>query len=145
MNISESGIDLIASHEGLRLTAYPDPGTGGEPWTIGYGHTGGVSQDDTCTEEQAREWLKEDAQTAVRCVNQSVSGNLTQNQFDALCSFVFNLGCNALRNSTLLRCVNAGEDEQAAGEFGKWCHSNGKTLPGLVARRQAESELFLTA
>src|SRR4051812_37911101 len=100
-------------HEGCKLTAYPDPATGGEPYTIGVGHTGGVRAGDTCTEEQAREWLRRDAQTAVRCVNASVKGNLTQNQFDALCSLVFNIGCGNFGKSTLLRRLNEGDDAAA--------------------------------
>ena len=143
MNISDSGLDFIMAHEGIRLSAYPDPATGGEPWTIGVGHTGGVQPGDTCTQEQAREWLREDAQTAVRCVNQSVGRDLTQNQFDALVSLVFNIGCGNFGKSTLLKCLNAGNDNAAAQEFLKWDRAGGKEMAGLLKRRQDESALFM--
>ena len=145
MDISDSGLDFIMAHEGVRLSAYPDPATGGEPWTIGVGHTGGVQAGDTCTEEQAREWLRDDAQQAVRCVNNSVKGQVTQNQFDALVSLVFNIGCGNFGKSTLLRCINAGDDSAAAQEFLKWDRAAGREMAGLLKRRQDESDLFLTA
>lgn len=143
MKCSEEGLELIRKFEGCKLAAYPDPGTGGDPWTIGIGHTHGVKPGDTCTEGQAMDWLRVDIGTAERCVNQSVRGVLTQNQYDALCSFVFNLGCGALRNSNLLRCINQGNDVQAATEFLKWDHAGGHVMAGLTKRRQAESELFM--
>lgn len=143
MNISDSGLDFIIAHEGLRLSAYPDPATGGEPWTIGVGHTGGVQQGDMCTEDEAREWLREDAQTAVRCVNNSVRGQLTQNQFDALVSLVFNIGCGNFGKSTLLRRLNEGDDQAAAERFIDWNKANHREMAGLTTRRLAEMELFL--
>ena len=144
MNVSDDGLRFIMAHEGCRLTAYPDPATGGEPWTIGVGHTNGVQPGDTCTEEQAREWLRIDSETAVRCVNASVNGVLTQNQFDALVSLVFNIGCGNFRKSTLLIRINEGDDISAAAEFLKWDKAAGREMAGLLARRQDESELFLT-
>lgn len=144
MNISDTGVDLIAKHEGLRLSAYPDPATHGEPYTIGFGHTGGVRAEDSCTEEQARSWLVEDAQTAVRCVNNSVIGAITQNQFDALVSLVFNIGCKNFGRSSLLRELNDGNDERAAQHFSDWNKANHKVMAGLTKRRQVEMELFLT-
>lgn len=143
MKISPAGIAFIKESEVLRLEAYPDPGSGAEPWTIGWGHTRGVKQGDTCTEEQAEIWLAEDLMPVELCIENSVSGPLTQGQHDALCSFVFNLGCVALRNSTLLRKLNAGDDVGAAEEFKRWDHSKGKVLAGLTKRRLAESEMFL--
>jgi lysozyme len=144
MNISDEGIDFIMAHEGCRLVAYPDPGTGGEPWTIGVGHTGGVQAEDTCTEDQAREWLRIDAGTAVRCVNNSVKVILTQSQFDALVSLVFNIGCGNFGKSTLLRCLNDGDEASAAQEFLKWDRAAGREMAGLLARRTDEMNLFLT-
>jgi len=141
---SEAGLEFIAEYEGFRDTAYPDPGTGGAPWTIGYGRAHGVKQGDTCIKEQALEWLRDDIGTAERCINQSVTSVLTQNQHDSLCSWVYNLGCGALRNSNLLRCINQGNDVQAAKEILKWDYSAGRVMAGLTKRRQAESELFLT-
>ncbi|MDO8682413.1 MAG: lysozyme, partial [Armatimonadota bacterium] len=78
MKCSDEGLRFIMEFEGCVLAAYPDPATGGEPWTIGVGHTGGVQPGDTCTEEQALAWLRDDAGTAERCVNASVKGQLTQ-------------------------------------------------------------------
>lgn len=143
MNISDAGLALISQFEGFRADAYPDPATGGEPITIGYGHTGGVCDGDTCTEEQALEWLRQDAQTAVRCVSNSVKYNMTQNQFDALCSLVYNIGCGNFGKSTLLRCLNAGDDEGAATHFVDWNKANHREMAGLTKRREAEMELFL--
>ena len=143
MNVSEAGLALIREFEGCRLTAYPDPGTGGEPWTIGFGHTAGVKMGDTCTQDQADAWLRTDVQGAVRCVVNSVTVPLSQGQIDALTSFVFNLGCSAFRNSSLLRMLNAGHDDAAAQQFERWNRAGGHVLAGLTARREAERELFL--
>lgn len=140
MNISNDGLDLIKSHEGCRLNAYQDSvGV----WTIGYGSIRGVMRGMSITDAEADDRLRQDAQIAEKCVNNSVTISLTQGAFDALCSFVFNLGCGALRNSTLLRKINDGDDNGAADEFGKWNHAGGKVLAGLTARREAEKELFL--
>lgn len=143
MNISAAGIALIKESEELRLDAYPDPGSGAEPWTIGWGSTRGVVAGMTITEEEAEARLKEDIRTVERCLENSVSVTLTQGQYDALCSFTFNLGCLALRNSTLLRKLNAGDDIGAGAEILKWNHSGGRTLAGLTKRRERESEMFL--
>ena len=140
MKCSEDGLALIRKYESCRLEAYLD--SVNIP-TLGFGHTAGVKMGDTCTQEQADTWLEADVQAAVRCVAQSVTGVLTQGQIDALVSFVFNLGCGALRGSTLLRKLNAGEDDAAAQQFLKWDHAGGKVLAGLSARREAEMELFL--
>lgn len=142
MNLSEAGIERIMDHEKLRLTAYQDIGG---VWTIGFGHTGPeVKEGLTITLDAAKALLLSDAETAEKCVNNCVSGNITQGQFDALCSFVFNLGCSALRNSTLLRKLNSGDDIGASEEFEKWDHVNGVIVAGLTKRRLEEKELFLT-
>ena len=143
MNISDEGVDLIKSFEGCRLDAYLDSvGI----CTIGYGHTGSeVKRGDTIDDAEADRLLRSDLRTAEKCINACVTGNLTQNQFDALCSFVFNLGCASLRNSTLLRKLNSGEHEEAAEEFQKWNHAGGKVLSGLTKRRHAEADLFQSA
>lgn len=143
MKTSDSGLDAIMQREGCKLVAYPDPATGGEPWTIGVGHTGGVKQGDTCTQEQALEWLRADAETAERCVNNSVRVALTQNQFDALVSLIFNIGAGNFRNSTLLKKLNEGDDDAAAQQFLVWNKANGHVMQGLVNRREAEREQFL--
>jgi lysozyme len=142
MTISPRGLDLIRQHESCRLEAYQDSvGI----WTIGWGHTLGVKQGDTCTQEQADAWLKSDVHAAENCIDNTVDAALTQPEFDALCSFTFNLGCAALRNSTLLRKLNSGDYDGAAAEFKKWDHAGGKQLAGLTARRAAEAELFEAA
>lgn len=142
MNISDAGLDLIKKHEGCRLEAYRDSvGV----LTIGYGSTLGVREGMVITQDQADERLAQDAHAAERCVNNCVSAQLSQNEFDALCSFVFNLGCASLRNSTLLRKLNAGDYDGAAEEFAKWNHAGGQVLAGLTARRADEAKLFDTA
>jgi len=95
------------------------------------------------TQEQADARLQLDVQTAVSCVNRKVGPALTQNQFDALVSFVFNLGCGAFSGSTLLRLLNAGETAAAAQQFVRWDQAGGHVLEGLLRRREAERDLFL--
>src|SRR4029077_6585034 len=108
MKISDAGLGLIKESEALRLDSYQDVvGI----WTIGYGHTGPeVVEGLHITEDAANALLLSDLETAEKCIDNSVSVQLTQGQYDALCSFVFNLGCMALRNSSLLRKLNAGDD-----------------------------------
>lgn len=133
---------MLREFEGLRLQAYPDPGSGGDPWTIGYGHTKGVKRGDTCTKEQAEAWLLEDAAEAEEAITRMVTVPLTQEQRDALVSFVFNLGAGNLKQSTLLRKLNAGDYTGAANEFKRWVNAAGKPMPGLIRRRAAEAALF---
>lgn len=144
---SDRGVSLVKAFEGLETTAYPDPGNPatGEPWTIGYGHTRGVQKGDTCTEEQATEWLREDLKAAEGAVRHLVDVMLTQNQFDALVSFVFNVGASAFGSSTLLRLLNQWNYEGAADQFKRWNRGASGVLPGLVRRRAAERDLFLEA
>jgi lysozyme len=140
VKISENGLALIQHYEGCRLSAYTD--SAGIP-TIGYGHTKGVQMGDVCSDTQALEWLAQDVTSAEECVTLcTASVRLTQNEFDALVSFTFNLGCAALRNSTLLRKLNAGDRNGAAVEFGRWNHAGGKVVDGLTMRRHAEADLF---
>lgn len=144
MNISPRGVALIQVEEGLRMDAYPDPGTGGEPWTIGYGHTGGVKPRDRITHAQADAFLRADLQRVEACIGEKVRAAMTQAMYDALCSFVFNVGCGAFAKSTLLRKLNAGDFGGAAAEFGRWINAGGKPLPGLVRRRKHERDLFVS-
>lgn len=143
---SDKGLDLIKVSEGFEAEAYPDPGNRvtGEPWTIGYGHTRGVRRGDTCTDAQATDWLREDLQAAEDAVRHMVDVPLTQMQFDALASFVFNVGPSAFGSSTLLRLLNAGDAAGAAEQFKRWNRGADGVLPGLVARRAAERDLFLS-
>ncbi|MBM3603623.1 MAG: lysozyme [Alphaproteobacteria bacterium] len=149
MQTSEKGIALIKAHEGLRLEAYPDPAHGWSVPTIGYGHTSAagsppVTKGMRITEAGATEILRTDLRKFERYVMDAVTVPLNQNQFDALVSFTFNLGPGNLRNSTLLRKLNARDYAGAADQFGQWVKAGGKTLPGLVKRRKAERDLFLT-
>ena len=145
MEYSKNGAHLTESFEGLRLTAYADPGTGGAPWTIGYGHTGlDVHPGLTITQEQAEELLMQDVKKAAAAVNAKVTEGITQEEFDALVDFVFNVGAGNFAASTLLKKVNSGDIHGAAAEFEKWDMAAGKHMAGLLRRRHAEAEEFLS-
>lgn len=131
---------FVSGWEGERLTAYP---CSAGVWTIGFGHTKGVKQGDTCTEEQARAWLLEDlADTQIRLARY-INVPVTQNEAIALVSLAFNVGVGALSCSKLLRKLNSGDREGAAEEFLDFDLANGKRLAGLTRRRKAEHDLFL--
>ncbi len=140
MKTSRQGIELIKRFEGLRLKAYRCPAG---VLTIGWGHTEGVKADVVIDLAEAERLLMEDVAVAERCVNADDAG-LNQNQFDALVSFVFNVGTANYRKSTLRRMVliDAG-DAAIVKEFMRWVYANGKRLPGLVKRREAESEMYV--
>jgi GH24 family phage-related lysozyme (muramidase) len=143
MNISQVGVNLIKSFEGLELQAYKPVPTE-RYWTIGYGHYGSdVQEHQKITSAQAESMLKEDLKVYSYAVNQNVKVQINQNMFDALVSFSYNVGKEALRTSTLLKKLNAGDVIGASNEFDKWTHSAGKVLTGLVIRRKAEKTLFL--
>ncbi|MDK2375269.1 lysozyme [Serratia fonticola] len=146
MNISANGIALIKQFEGCKLKAYKDSvGV----WTIGYGWTQAVDG------KQIKAGMAIDQPTADRllkcgvvqyeqAVNQLVKAKINQQQLDALVSFAYNLGIRSLSTSTLLKKLNAGDKQGAADEFLKWTNAGGKELRGLVTRRAAERELFLS-
>ena len=138
---SRRGKDLIREFEGERLTAYPDPATGGEPWTIGVGHTGGVKRGDTITKPQSDAFLTADLKRFEEAVR-NLCPTTTQNQFDALVSFAFNLGEGNLRDSTLRKLHNAGDYAGAAKQFIRWNRAAGKVMAGLTRRREAEAVLY---
>ena len=144
MKISQHGISLLKEFEGLKLTAYPDPATNGEPFTIGYGSTEGVYEGMTITEDEAEARLHKDVARFEDCVNGALQVSVTQGQFDALVSFAFNLGCANLRKSTLMRKLNSGDAGGAAAEFAVWNRAAGRIMAGLSRRRAAERDLFLT-
>ncbi|PHM29483.1 lysozyme [Xenorhabdus innexi] len=144
MEISENGINAIKRYEGLRLKAYPDPATGAEPWTIGYGHTKGVAPGQVITRQQAEAFLLEDLTPIYSVLQQVVKVALTQGQFDALCSFIFNVGIGNFTHSTLLKKLNEGDYQGAAQEFLRWDQGNGHELPALLARRKSEQKMFLS-
>ncbi len=144
-DISENGYALIRDFEGFENKAYKD--TGGV-WTIGYGtikYPDGrsVKQGDTCTRAQAEQWLKSDCRWVDACLDKYVKANINQNQFDALASFVYNIGENQFRSSTLLAKLNAGDYRVAAANFDRWIYDNGKIITGLVTRRAREKALFM--
>ena len=139
MKTSDKGIELIKKHEALRLTAYLCPAN--VP-TIGYGHTQGVKIGMIITEKQADDFLREDLQTAENAVNRE-NLNINQNQFDALVSFVFNVGTGNFRKSTLLKKLKANpNDNSIISEFAKWKYAKGRELKGLVKRRKQERDLY---
>lgn len=145
MKLNEAGIDLIKSFESLRLNAYPDPGTGGEPITIGYGHTGGISLGDTYTEDEAIQYLQDDLSKFIQGVTDLLTIELSDNQFSSLVSFAFNCGLHNLSSSTLLREINANNFNNITKNFQMWDKANGKVMNGLLRRRTAEANLFLLA
>ncbi|MFZ0633712.1 MAG: lysozyme [Acidobacteriaceae bacterium] len=134
------GLALTEQFEGCRLSAYQDQGG---IWTIGYGHTGPeVCTGMTITLEQAQSLLAKDVSNAAAFVNRAVQVELTQQEFDALVDFVFNLGAGTFERSTLLRLLNAGETAAAAAQFALWDRAGGAVVAGLLRRRQAETALF---
>jgi lysozyme len=143
MKTSEKGLGLIKHFEGLRLKSYLCPG---RIRTVGYGTTRidghPVLEGLTITKAQAEEYLANDVVQFEDIIKVLVRIPLNQNQFDALVSFTYNLGGSALESSTLLRKLNRKEYTLAANEFLKWIRAGGKELPGLIARRAAEKELF---
>lgn len=144
MKIGKDGINLIKQFEGCRLEAYLCPAN---VWTIGFGHTHGVSKGQQITEHQAEQLLIEDLREFERHVSRLVTVPLTQEQFDALVSFTFNLGPAALAGSTLLRLLNQGKYVDAAEQFMRWNKARNRdgelvALPGLTRRRKAEQDLF---
>jgi lysozyme len=141
MMLGAAGTALIKSFETCQLVAYQDQRG---RWTLGWGHAEGVRQGDTCTQEQADAWFLTDTAWACKAIMNEVDVALTQNQFDALTSFTFNVGASAFASSTLLRYLNQSLWTAAANEFDRWDHVNGVTNAGLQRRRAAEKALFLT-
>jgi lysozyme len=143
MNPSQKCIDLIKQFEGVRLESYLCPA---KIWTIGVGHTGStVGPNQKITEHQAEVILNFDLDKFAKGVSDIFKGiTLTQGQFDALVSFSFNCGIQALAGSTLCRHIKAGNFMQAANQFPRWNKAGGKVLPGLTKRREAEKQLFLS-
>jgi lysozyme len=148
MTISPKGLDLIKSFEGLKLNAYLC--SAGVP-TIGYGATYyandvKVKLGDKITQEAAEVLLRKTVRSFEQNVAALLNGTVvSQNQFDALVSFAFNLGTAALAKSTLLKKVKANPNDTAiAAEFGKWVNAGGKKSNGLITRRRLEAELYFT-
>ena len=139
MNLGYNGTKILKFFEGCKLTAYQDSvGV----WTIGYGHTKGVYEGMTITQEEAEQMLLTELEEYEGYVEKYVTVPLTQNQFDALVVWVYNLGPTNFRNSTLLKELNAGNYNAAGQEITRWNKAGGKVLAGLVKRREAEAQLF---
>ncbi len=141
--MNQAGIDLIKSFEGFRSEAYPDPATGGKPWTIGYGFTKGVKPGDTITEAEAELRLKEEVATFEAGVRDVCFKPATENQIAAMTSLAYNIGLANFRSSTVLRRHNFGETFAAAQACLLWDKANGAVMRGLQRRREAERALYL--
>jgi len=150
MNPSDKCYNLIKSFEGYSASAYPDPATDAEPYTIGWGTTvypngEKVKLGDILTLDAANSYLKNEVFQKTQAINSLVTSQLNQNQFDSLCSFVYNVGVGNFKKSTLLKKVNANPDDITIGaEFMKWGKANGKEMKGLIRRRAAESKLYFS-
>lgn len=147
--ISPAGLALIKRFEGCarartdgRFEAYPDPGTGSDPWTIGWGATGkGIGPATVWTQAECDARLERDLARFARDVSRALSDAPTSpEQFDALVSFHYNTG--AIAKATLTKQHKAGRFDEAAQEFGKWVHAGGRRMNGLVRRRAAEAALY---
>jgi lysozyme len=145
MKFSTNGLELLKKLEGFRAKPYPD--SGGK-MTVGYGHLivpgDGVAVGDIIDPMKATELLTKDVQRTVDGVNDNVTSIITQNQFDALVIFAYNVGVSAFKNSTLLKMLKAGDVAGASEQFLRWDKVNGVSIPGLRTRRVAEQTLFNT-
>jgi len=145
MKMSETGLDLLKQWEGVETEKYKDAGG---KWTIGVGHLltreeiMGGKYDDGITEAEALELLAADVGPAEDAVNRYVAVPLNQNQFDALCSMVFNIGASAFQKSTLLKVLNDGDYDGVPEQMLKWVRAGRKILYGLVNRRNNEIKLW---
>jgi len=145
--ISQAGLGFVEAEEGCVLHVYPD--AIGRP-TVGTGRLlagmtlaqAYAAYPNGITQAQADAFLLADMQVAANAVNAAVTVPLSQNQFDALCSFTFNLGAGSLNSSTLLRLLNSGDYDGAAAQFHVWDMAGGQVLTGLYKRRVAESRIF---
>lgn len=140
MKISAEGLSLIKKFEGCELEAYQ---CSAGVWTIGYGHTKDIEEGMTITKEQAEEMLVDELHEYESYVNEYVTVELEQNQFDALVSWVYNLGPANLKASTMLKVLNSGDYEGVPAQIQRWNKAGGKVLEGLIRRRKAESLLFM--
>lgn len=151
MTPSNACVKLIQQFEGCakkrpdgKFAAYPDPGTGGDPWTIGWGSTGpDIKPGTVWTQQQCDDRFNAHLQEFAQGVASAIgSAATTQQQFDAMVSFAYNVGLGNLKSSTLLKLHKAGNYKGAAAEFAKWNKAAGKVLPGLTRRRAAEAALY---
>ena len=139
MKTSAEGVALIKKFEGCKLESYL---CSGDVWTLGFGHTRGVKEGDSCTQEQAEQTLVDDLFEFEKYVHKHVNVALDQNQFDALVAWTFNLGPTNLRESTLLKRVNEERFSDVPTEIRRWNRAGGEVVQGLVRRRAAEALLW---
>lgn len=136
-------LPLIKQWEKCRLQAYPDPATGDEPWTIGWGSTGpDIGPNTVWTQEQADADLAQRLDHINATVTQAVRVRLSQQQRAALVSLAYNIGTGAWLQSTMLKAINDSDYNRACGQFGVWILANRRIMIGLIRRRAAEAELF---
>jgi lysozyme len=141
--MNAAGLMLLKLFEGWRPKAYPDPATGGDPWTIGYGFTRGVRPGDTMTLAEGEARLIREVEEYEAGVA-AVCGPATENQLAAMTCFAYNVGLGAFRRSSVLRFHKAGNFTAAAAAFKLWNKAAGRVMAGLTRRRQAELELYLS-
>ncbi len=139
MNTSAEGISLIKKFEGCELTAYQ---CSAGVWTIGYGHTKGIEEGMEISQEEAEQMLVDELHEYENYINKYVTAPLSQNQFDAMVSWVYNLGPANLKASTLLKVLNAEDYEGVPAQIKRWNKAGGEILDGLIRRREAEARLF---
>lgn len=142
-------LDLIKEFEGLRIKAYPDPGSrDGNPWTIGYGHTGYLSGQrvkagDVISEDQAVRFLENDLKAVDLIIDKYVTTPINANQRKALRCFVFNIGETQFKKSSVLKYINEGRLAEVPGRMALYRMNDGKVMSGLVRRRTAEGALWM--
>jgi len=141
MKIGKKGLDVIKHFEGFRTQAYLCPAG---VWTIGYGTTTNVKKGQTITQAKADEFLMRDVAKFEKCINNLVKVPLTQEQFDALVAFVYNIGPGNFTSSTLLSLLNQGQYHAVPAQMLRWNRGDGRVLAGLTARRTSEGVLFST-
>jgi len=139
MRTSEPGKEFIKDFEGCKLEAYQ---CSGGVWTIGYGHTRHVQEGDKITNKEADAFLVKDIEMVEHHVDRLVNVHLLRNEWDAIVSWCFNLGCGNLRSSTMLRVINSGDIDKVSEQIVRWDKAGGKVVAGLTRRRKAEAELF---
>ena len=139
MNISQEGISLIKKFEGCELEAYK---CAAGVWTIGYGHTKDVKENDVITKEEAESMLVHELQEYCNDVDIAVKVDLKQNEFDSLVSWTYNLGSTNLNSSTMLRVLNEGKHDEVPAQMKRWNKASGQVKEGLVRRREAEALMF---
>lgn len=145
MSALAHALAIIRKWEGCKLVAYPDPGTGGAPWTVGWGATGpGIGPGTVWTQAQADERLAQDVERFMAGVQRVLTREPSDNELAAMTSLAYNIGLGAFERSTLLRFLNAGDKANAAKQFDVWRRAGGRVMQGLVNRRADERKLFET-